>query len=569
MAGLAAGWTSLMAYNLSYPEYQDIDNRIRYGSVGFMLPSKEKDIRGNPKPNFVTLIPRTREWAMFFAPITFAMEKMLSDNPTEFRIFAQTLLPQLSPIDQIPMPVLPWAGMEQLFNYDTFRSRPIVPTELQGLPTEEQVTPWISRTFQEVGETVGVAPLRIQHAFDSILGGAGQTATSITDYMLNYLMPPEKNPRIQAMVDEYEALETPIARDEYFFALQSQDRKDLQLALKQPEPVTPVVGVIGRRLFSTRSGQIRETAGEIAARETGISIPQTREAGRVIRELGDLHHTSQQNDDTQLGRWQAGAWISTSGRISASTWRKRRSERGEQYRGALEGFGILFPQAAQLYADPEVGDRYYKLIVETAAGMPDRRTRAEILAAGWYSIVLEERDDGEMEFAKFFDQRDAYEASLSSEDRQLLRSKIESRQTTTEIEFLRDSRVMRPYFDLTRNVMEAWDATELYALYLSLPLKQQMSFLGTEGNEALGDALALLRGPARELPNGRFTWEDTTTGKLVGPRLGFRKENPEIEVLLLKWDHIARPLNEEQAEALDIENIKLREEGRFAVGAER
>jgi hypothetical protein len=209
------------------------------------------------------------------------------------------------------------------------------------------------------------------------------------------------------------------------------------------------------------------------------------------------------------------------------------------------------------------------LIVETAAGMPDRRTRAEILAAGWYSIVLEERDDGEMEFAKFFDQRDAYEASLSSEDRQLLRSKIESRQTTTEIEFLRDSRVMRPYFDLTRNVMEAWDATELYALYLSLPLKQQMSFLGTEGNEALGDALALLRGPARELPNGRFTWEDTTTGKLVGPRLGFRKENPEIEVLLLKWDHIARPLNEEQAEALDIENIKLREEGRFAVGAER
>jgi hypothetical protein len=554
MAGVAAGWTSLMAYNLSYPEFHDIPNEIRWGAVNLMLPSKEKDLRGNPKANYVSIIPRTREWAMFLAPITYAMERLLADNPTEFRTFAKTLVPLLSPINEIPSPVLLQTGFEQLVNYDVFRSRPIVPTELQGLPTEEQVTPWTSRTMQEVGETVGVAPVRIQHAFGALLGGAGQTATSITDYMLNHLMPPEKNPRIQTMVDEYEALETPIARDEYFFALQSQDREDFRLALKQPKPVTPVVGAIGRRLLPRRGGQIRETAGEIAARETGISTSQTRDAGRLIRELGDLHHTSQQNDDTQLD----------SGAISHGTWRERRSARSERYRGALEAFGIQFPQAAQLFADPKVGDRYYALVAKTAAGMPDRRTRAEILAAGWYSIVLEERADGEKEFAKFFDARDAYEASLSSEDRQLLTSKIESRQTTPEREFLRDSRVMRPYFDLTRSVMEAWGAIELYARYLALAPKRQVSFLGTEGNEALGDALALLRGREEE-----GTWTDTTTGKTVGSRLGFRRENPEVETLLLKWDHISRPLNEEQAEALDIENIRLREEGRFAVGAER
>ena len=76
LGGLMAGMVGLTAYNLSYPEYQDIPNSIRWGSVVVMLPSKEKDAAGNPKPNYLTVIPRTREWGLFLSPITYAMEKM-------------------------------------------------------------------------------------------------------------------------------------------------------------------------------------------------------------------------------------------------------------------------------------------------------------------------------------------------------------------------------------------------------------------------------------------------------------------------------------------------------------
>jgi hypothetical protein len=554
MAGVAAGYTGLMAYNLSYPEYHDIPNWQRWGSVIVMLPSKEKDIRGNNKPNYFTVIPRTREWSMVLAPIAYTMERFWADNPTDLVTFARTLLPQLSPIDDIPLPVVVEALIGQATNYDIFRGRPVVPTELQGLPSDEQVTPWTSRTLQEVGEGVGVAPVRIEHAFDSILGGAGQTATSVTDYILNWLMPPEKNPRIQALLNEYEEQDSPLARDRFYFALQTQDRKDLDKALKQPEIEIPIYGAFKRRLFPGRGGQSFVTKKEIAERETGLSAAETREAGRAIRGLGELHHTEQQNDDADLKKG-----IEEEGGISHKTWRDRRSDRGTRYQGTLDTLGIQFPRAAQVAADPEAGKKYFDLIAQAAHGVPDRRTRAEILAAGWYSIVLDEREDGEKDFFTFFALRDEYEQSLSKDDLSLLRDKIESRLTPTEIEYQRDHRAMRPYFDLTRNVMEAYGALDIYARYLQLPRKNRASFLAQERNWDLGAALSLLSGAEDE-----GTWKDKTTGKTVGSRLGFRAENPAIDTLLLKWDYTGDLLDFLDT-SLSEENIRLEKEGAFTV----
>ncbi len=187
LAGIGAGSAGLMAYNLSYPEYFDIDPNIRWGSVVVMMPSKEKDEYGKDKPNYVTVIPRTREWALFLGSINYAMESLYADKPTEFGQFSATLAPMLMPLIEIPLPQVLNEITQQAANWDFYRSRNIVPESMETLPSEEQTTPWVSPTIEKLATTVGLSPIRTEHAFNGLFGGAGKTFTSITDYIYNMI----------------------------------------------------------------------------------------------------------------------------------------------------------------------------------------------------------------------------------------------------------------------------------------------------------------------------------------------------------------------------------------------
>lgn len=535
LAGVATGMTGLTSYNMSYPEYMDIPNDIRWGSVVIMLPPKEYNLDGSPKPNYLTIIPRTREWGAFLGPIIYGMEKMFTDNPTEATTFARTIIPQVSPVNDIPAPNIIEVLFGRLANYDIFRGQPVVPRELEDSPKEEQVSPWVSRTIAEVANMANLSPLRLEHDYEGIFGGAGKAAVSVTDWILNELMPPEKNPRVQEMLSDFEALETKVERDQFWARLSDEDRDSLETARRQPKSQFPVLGPIASRVMPGRGGQLGITARELAAEQTGVSTAQTRAVSGRLRATSDRQLTDQINDDRQL------TLEGQMGGISHAKWRERRSDRAVEYRGLLADLGIEFPKAAQVIADPEAGDRYYELVATVAGTQPDRRTKGQILAAGWYSIVLEEQGDGEKDFAKFFEMRDAYEMSLTSEELKLMRETLDAKQTPTEIEFIEDTRKMRPYFNLTPNEMRRTGQLELYGRYLATAPKFQSGFL--EKNPTLEITLDILR----------------------DLKLAWREAHPDVDALLLKWDHVSTRQDFKGQIDLDIENALRGRAGEFSV----
>jgi hypothetical protein len=152
-----------------------------------MLPSKGKDQYGQTAPNYITIIPRTREWGAFLGSATYAMEKMLSDSPDDFGKFSATMAPMLSPIAEVPVPQVIAELVEQGANWDFYNSQNIVPTWQKNLPNKEQTNDWVSPTVEAVANLTGQSPLRVQHATQGLLGGAGQAILSIPDYISNLL----------------------------------------------------------------------------------------------------------------------------------------------------------------------------------------------------------------------------------------------------------------------------------------------------------------------------------------------------------------------------------------------
>jgi hypothetical protein len=266
----------------------------------------------------------------------------------------------------------------------------------------------------------------------------------------------------------------------------------------------------------------------------GVAPKENRKVSGDLGEIAALYDAKQEQDDQALAN----------NVISHFTWRERRSERATEYRGYLKGLGIEFPRGAKVFSSPEASERYFELIRNLADSMPNNDIRAEVLAVGWYSIVLEERNDGEKDFIKFFAMRDAYEASLSAEDIALLREALNAKQTPTEIEFLEDSKVMRPYFDLTTDALRRTGQLDIYALYISKSPKQREAFL--DENPDLARTLRVL----------------------VAVRKAWKEENPEEEALLLKWDHLSRPTDRQARLDLIIENEIRARAGEFALPPE-
>ena len=547
MAGLGVGQAGLTAYNMSYPEYFDVPIRIRHGSGLVMLSSKEKDIYGNPKPRYLTFIPTTRELALWFGSIVFAMEKMFSDNPTEFGEFARSLAPQVSPLNEIPSPIALAEAFEQAFNYDLFRSRKIVPTEMQTMLPEEQVMPWTSRTIQEVANTVGISPIRLQHGFSGILGGAGRTFTSVTDYILNSLMPREVSPETKALVERYEAFETPTERRSMVQELSSDQRKAMFNELRQPDPSIPVVSPIVGRVLRDRGGQLRLTREEQAAKLTGISPEQTREAGSLLQKVSDARIDMQRQIDRQL----RDDTLPPDQRINPKEWRLERHNFSEQYKGVLLTLGVQFPGAAQIHKDQSVKTKYYKAITIAADSMVDPRMRGQAIAAGWYAITAKgpEGTIGLEDVGAMFDERDQYREGLSLEDRSLLDAELESRMTPVEREYSRDMEVIRQsrYWDITDTLIDSQGIRDLWERYYEEPVEDRKVFLRN----------LMDKNPEQ---HAKFT----ATQRARDDERHFRRSTDcDLERNFLKWGYISVPKCKDVIRELQADQIKKLREGGF------
>ena len=429
-----------------------------------MLPSKETDpATGRPLPRYLSVVPRTREWSLFLGSINYALEFPHTDYPEDFGTFSRTLLSAATPITEIPAPVLMKEAFQQAGNYDFFRERPIVPTEVKNKPLTEQAMPWTNRTFKEVGETVGMSPVRIQHAFNSTFGGTGRAAVSITDEIIDMIDPTMVSPKISELMLEFDALDNPQERSKFIHDLDNQTREDFYYELDKPDPKeglsgVPVVGGVVGRIKPGRYGDLRDRVERGVGKETGIDPEQTREVHTALRAVGDKHLNNQHNIDNQLLK----------GDITAQEWIKNRSGFGSQYKGALSAFEDKYPDAAH-FADPENRQKYYTEVARLEGLTDTSILQGRVLGAMWYSIELDDRPSGmPAEYDRdntfipnpedwdiFWNKRKDFVDSLTEQEKGVWESELKSNMTPLEREYWDDQNEhINPFYSMSTDIIK-------------------------------------------------------------------------------------------------------------------
>ena len=447
-----ASMAGLTAYNLTYPEYQDVPRNIRYGSVVVMVPSNEKDEQGHIRPHYITVIPNTREWATFLGPVTYFTEKLHGAAQQGFEQFALTVLPRVQPIsgpaDMIPTQIGSTI-MELSLNHDFYRNRPIVPPELAGKPAAEQYDAYTSESIRMLANQVGISPLVLQHLVYGTTGGAGKAVSSTLDALVQSLNPKPEDFRLAELAQQYSAIaqtapqdEVALRKRELLASLPAADQeKILELARVKQQGIPVVSGMINR-FFGTRGGELRHIGQEQAAAITGKSAMETENATRALREVIEKQRTVQEQQDLALK-------ITGDGKA----WREKHKERAIRYQGALEGLGVLFPSAAQL-GERETWTAYQSAVYTLANTIPDRRSKGDVLAAGYRAIPFEEIDPLHPDYKTFRRRREEYKATLSTEDQALLQRTLMASMTPTEREHHKDQETLGPYFEVREKIVE-------------------------------------------------------------------------------------------------------------------
>jgi len=473
IGAVASGQAGLTAYNLSaYPEYMDIPKEERWGSIIIMLPSKETDpATGRPLPRYLSVVPRTREWSLFLGSINWALESAHTDYPEDAGTLGRTLLSAATPLTEIPAPVLMKEAFQQKGNYDYFRERHIVPTEVKNRPLTEQAMPWTNRTFREIGETVGQvpginkfsSPVRIQHAFNSTFGGTGRAAVSITDEIIEMIDPTRVSPKISELMLEFDALDNPQERSKFIHDLDNQTREDFYYELDKPDikeglSGVPVVGGVVGRILPGRYGDLRDRVEKGVGKQTGIDPAQTREVHTALRAVGDDHLNEQNNIDNQLLK----------GDIEPQQWIKKRSGFGSEYKGALGAFEDKYPDAAH-FADPEKRQKYYTEVARLEGLTDTSILQGRVLGAMWYSIELDDRPSGmPAEYDRdntfipnpedwdiFWNKRKDFVDSLTEQEKGVWESELKSNMTPLEREYWDDQNEhINPFYSMSTDIIK-------------------------------------------------------------------------------------------------------------------
>ena len=271
LASYMAAQTRLTTYNLSYPEYMNIPKEDRWGSIIVMLPSKEKDVTGKPIPNYFTLWPATRDLSIFLGTPTYLLERWSQNSPDSWMDFARTILGEVTPFGEIPAPPIAKELVEQATNMDYYRGTKIVPSEIQVEDTPKQSMPWTSETMKRIGEGIGVSPVRIDHAFSSLLGGTYQAVESVTDFIIDMIDPSKVTPETAHLVMTYKDIDDLVERKNWLATLDQEQRERLFYELRKPETIrvpqewpvvgdktAPLIGPMVKRFYPNKTGALRD-----------------------------------------------------------------------------------------------------------------------------------------------------------------------------------------------------------------------------------------------------------------------------------------------------------------------
>lgn len=456
ISGYMASILGNYSWNRQFPEYEDVPNYIKYGSLLFMLPSEEYDKRGNKVPHYITIVPNLREFAMFSAPLIYTLRKLDGEAPEDIGQFLGEVLPGLNPLGQItgqsglPVPSQLGETMTEIaLNKDVYRDRPVVPDELIGLEPEKQYDEYTSETARRLGEIIGLSPKKIDYFVNSAFGGLGRVFISAVNAVISGIAPEDVDPRIADLYAQLQEIKAPLVapedisrrRDEFLYSLKAEDRETVLELERKPDKQIPLITPIMRRIYREGGGQLYKTGQALAEKETGISAKQTAKAGKILGGVsGELQAAQERIDDNVR-----------SGALTMQEWRNNHRDQGAMYRGALLAVGVIYPSSAQGQKSPDAWNEFMNSVFTLASSMPDMRTRGDLLVAAWRSIYPEEITEGKMDWDIFFARRDEFKANLIAEDKRLLEAELKSRMTAIE----------KMYFDITSD--------ERFSFYYKLP----------------------------------------------------------------------------------------------------
>jgi hypothetical protein len=448
IAGLLGYTFALYAWNRQFPEYANVPLHDKYGGGLIMLPSEEYDQRGEKMPHYIKMPAMLRELAAFTSVPTYLLGKMDDLSPESTGQFLNAMVRQLNPFSQIiggievkavPVPTTLGTLLTEInLNYDSFRGRPIVPQELEGLPPEQQFNARTSEISKRLGEFLGWSPMKIDHMLRQgiaweIFGALDAGLRAIDNDEDPYIVALAE--RLRDIQDDTPPGEIALTRRKFLGNLTATDRKAVLEEERKPQPRIPIADSVMSRFYRKGSGNLYEAGQAAAQKATGISSKQTRAAGRLLGLQMDKLQLNQEQSDADLA----------SGKISATQWRNARENRGKLYQGALGVIQTIMPLAGQVA--PASDWAAYKEHVATVAGtMPDRRSQGDLLYSAWLTISPMEISPQIFDWPAYYDRRDDFVASLSSDDAELLREVRETSMTPKEREFQTDLETLRPYW---------------------------------------------------------------------------------------------------------------------------
>lgn len=279
----------LYQYNQSYPEYADVPDYVKYGSLHIMLPSDKYDANGLKVPRYICIVPNSREWGMFHGSLQYLLANLQQKDPGNFAQFFSAWFPNINPLSKYTgggtglMPTqLGSTLIDVSLNNDSFRMKPIVPAYMLKLPKPEQYDQYSSETAVKLGALLNESPKKIDYFITNVFGGVGSQILDTIDWAIKALDDEQPDFKIQRLTEQLKAIQSGVPgemkgadpqqigqeivrrRTEFLNALTPEERKIVLKAEGQPEPRIPLITTIIGRVYRERGGQLKENAtGEL------------------------------------------------------------------------------------------------------------------------------------------------------------------------------------------------------------------------------------------------------------------------------------------------------------------
>jgi hypothetical protein len=431
LSGFLGANVGAYAWNSQFEEYNDIPAFDRLGKTLIMLPSEEKDSRGNTVPHYIAVVPMLREFAAFAGPVNYMLDRLRGESPDSFQALIDTVLDQANPLDpvsRLPVPTFIGQSLTELaLNRDTFRGREIIPTDLQGLPAIQQFDERTSDTARRIGEWFGWSPMKIDHLMKT---GTGRDIFALTDMTIRETV--GQNVEAQAIVasladmqeflepGEFRRLRNTILSD-----IDAETRRAVEVEEKRPEPDIPIATTVINRFYRKYGGNLYRAGLEQAARDAKMSVDQLRHTNNVLHELSiDLQQAQLTSDDNL-----------NTGQINGKQWRDERKDSSSIYAGAIASLGLQYPPLKNFLDDSQQRQLFYDKVNTLSGQIKDRRDRGQWLIATFNGIPIPEIAPGVEDWPSFFNMREAFLQTLSVEDRSLLQAEREDGMTEEERRF--------------------------------------------------------------------------------------------------------------------------------------